>query len=255
MRPIVSPIARRLLLRGNVPGLTPVLVYQMAKVGSSAIYAALQRARLPVFHVHRLSAEHLDRVREERRALGWRVPPIHAHQRLGLDVFAKIVAKGRRARIVTLVRDPIARNLSGYFESIDEIWSVAGAYAVIPAEEMQRGFLERYTHDEPLTWFDDEFLPILGVDVYDHPFPAAGHTTIHTDRYDILILRSELPDDAKRSALSSFFGRNIPPLRRENTTGNKAKGAAYEQFRSTIRLPEEYVARMKSSKYYRHFYG
>jgi hypothetical protein len=243
------------VLHGNVLRLTPVIVYQMAKVGSSAIHAALRRARMPVFHVHRLSAKHLERVFEERRALGWHVQPLTPHQRHGLAVHDKVIATGQRAKIITLVRDPIARNLSAYFESIDEVWNTKDAHAALPMDDLRRGFLDRYTHDEPLTWFDDEFLPILGVDVYEHPFPAEGHTTIRTDRYDILILRAELSDDVKHSALSSFLGKRIPPLQRENTTRDKAKGAAYEEFRRTIRLPEEYVRQMKSSKYYRHFYG
>ncbi len=255
MRPLWCRFARRFVLYGNVFDLTPVIVYQMAKVGSSAVHAALERARLPVFHVHRMSAEHLARVFEERRMLGWRARPISRHERFGLTAHDKIIAAGRRAKIVTLVRDPIARNLSAYFHWIDDVWNIANAHEVLPSDELCRGFLERYTHDEPLTWFDDEFLPILGVDVYERPFPAVGHTTIHTDRFDILILRSELHDDVKRSAISSFLARTIGPLQWVNTTRDKGNGAVYEQFRRAVQLPEEYVARMRGSRYYRHFYG
>jgi hypothetical protein len=246
-----SRLAARSVLYGNPFGLTPVIVYQMAKVGSSAIVEALRREPLPLFHVHRMSAEHLERMRAERRARGWLVPPIQRHDRVGLALNAKIIAAGRPAKIVTLVRDPIARNLSSYFEHLDAIWNVRDAHAVIPLDELCSGFVERFLHDEPLTWFDDEMLPVLGVDVYEHPFPADGHTTIG----DILILRSELPDDVKRSALSSFLSRAIAPLRRVNETRDTAKGAVYEQFRRALRIPDDYVARMRSSRYYQHFYG
>jgi hypothetical protein len=180
------------VLSGNVLGLTPVIVYQMGKVGSMSIFATLQGSGLPVFHVHRMRAEYLARTLEERRALGWNVPPINAHQGMGLTVHSKVIAAGRRAKIVTLVRDPIARNLSGYFYSLDRIWNIANAHDAISIDDLCRGFLKRFTHDEPLTWFDDEFHPVLGIDVYAHPFLAQGHTTIHTDQVDVLIMRSEL---------------------------------------------------------------
>jgi hypothetical protein len=250
-----SRVTRRSVLYGNVLGLTPVIVYQMGKVGSMSIFATLQRSGLPVFHVHRMSAPYLARILAERRALGWNVPPIHAHQRMGLTVHAKIIAAGRGAKIVTFVRDPIARNLSGYFHSLDRIWNIANAHEAISIDDLCRGFLERFTHDEPLTWFDDEFHPVLGIDVYAHPFPARGHTTIHTDQVDVLIMRSELHDDEKHRILSAFLGKSIAPLQPENVTRDQSKGAVYEQFRGAIRLPEEYVSRMRGSRYYRHFYG
>src|SRR4051794_39437103 len=106
----------------NCLSIVPIIVYQMAKVGSSAVAAGLGRARLPTFHVHRMDAGHLRRMREERRALGWSVPPVAPHDRLGLRLRQDLLERGGRAVIVTLVRDPIARNVSSYFEHLDFIW-------------------------------------------------------------------------------------------------------------------------------------
>ena len=61
--------------------------------------------------------------------------------------------------------------------------------------------------------------------------------------------------DVKHSLLSAFLGKPIAPLQAENVTRDQDKGTVYEHFRRTIRLPEEYVARMRDSRYYRHFYG
>src|SRR5438105_1457122 len=203
----------------------------MGKVGSTSVFGALRRSGLAAFHVHRMSAAYLERIVEERRALGWDVnmPPTLAHQRLGLTVYAKVIAAVRRAKIVTLVRDPVARNLSAYFHSLDRILSTANAHEAFSIDELCRGFFDRFTHDEPLTWFDDELLPVLGIDAYAHPFPAQGHTTIHTDQFDVLIMRSELHDDLKHSILSTFLGKPIAPLQAENVTRDQDKGTVYEQ--------------------------
>jgi hypothetical protein len=239
--------------RGNRFGITPVLVYQMAKVGSSAVLDALDAAGIPAFHVHRMDAGHLRRMRAARRALGWYIIPVPPHDRLGLRLRRDLLDRGRRAAIVTLVRDPIARNLSSYFEHLDAIWHRVNAH-LLPIEELIAGFFERYTHDEPLTWFDDEMLPATGIDVYTHPFPAGGVLTVTAGALDLLILRSELPDAEKADALSTFLGVAGLTLGRANTTGNKAKGEVYRRFVDRIRFPASYVQSMLQSRYARHFY-
>lgn len=227
----------------------------MAKVGSSAVVSALERAALPVFHVHRMHAGHLAMMREQRAARGWRVPPLPAHDRLGLKLQRNVFGRGRPAKIVTLVRDPIGRNLSSYFEHLDDIWHAKDAHALIPDEEIAAGFMERYTHEEPLAWFDNEMLPVTGIDVYAYDFPEMGYRVIKTPGLDLLVLKCEIDDAAKRHVLAQFLGVDIPRLERANDTLVKSKGVAYRRFLDTIRLPRSYVEDMLESRYANHFYS
>jgi hypothetical protein len=242
-------------LRGNLFGVVPILVYQMAKVGSSTIVAALEKAGLPVVHVHRMDAAHLERMRAARRALGWSEAPLPAHDLLGLRIRRTLFERGGRAKIVTLVRDPIARNFSSYFEHLDAIFGTVKAYAHVPMQTIVDGFLQRFPHDDALTWFDDELLPVTGVDVYAQPFPAGGHTTIHAANVDVLILKSELPDAEKSAALSAFLGIPPPALQAINRTADKAKGAPFQEFVRSARPDDAYLDRMLESRYARHFYS
>jgi hypothetical protein len=226
----------------------------MAKVGSSAVVAALDEARIPVFHVHRMSAEHLDRMRRTRGSLGWLVPPIPAHDQLGLRLRELLINSGSRVSIVTMVRDPIARNLSSYFEHLDFIWQKIDAHDGVPMSALIEGFHSRFPHEEPLTWFDDEMLPVTGIDVYDSPFPESGHLTVRRDNLDLLILKSELADEVKAQVLSQFTGVPIRSVGSRNRTSEKTKGAVYRQFAREIRLDRAYVERMLGSRYARHFY-
>lgn len=247
-------MTRWLAMRG-LAGLTPVIVYQMAKVGSSAVVGALTGSRLPVFHVHRMNAGHLEQLRARRAALGWRIPPIPAHDRLGLELYHRVIAPRRAARVITLVRNPIARNLSSYFEHLDFIWNTANAHEAVPLDELCAGFFERYTHEEPLTWFDDELQPVLGVDVYAEPFPAAGHVTVRGGPFDVLVLKSEAADEVKRAALSEHLGVDVAPLRRTNTTEETAKGKVYREFVRRVRLTPAYVDELLNARYTRLFYS
>lgn len=238
----------------HVDSLVPTIVYQMAKVGSSAIVYALTRTGRPVFHVHRMSAEHLERMRQQRRALGWTDRPMPVHDRMGLMLREKIVRRGRRAKIVTLVRDPIARNFSSYFEHLPYIWGRPDAH-LIPLDQLIRGFVDRFPHADALTWFDDEMLPVLGVDVYAHPFPSSGYLTIPGDPFDVLILKTEGSSEMKRAALSEFLGFETPPIERENVTASKEIGDVYREFTRTIRLSPAYVDAMLDARYTTHFYN
>jgi hypothetical protein len=227
----------------------------MAKVGSTAVLEALQRRRLRPYHVHRMNAEHLARILEHRRAKGWFEAPLQPHDRYGPGLNESIIRPGKRIRVVTLVRDPIARNLSSYFEHLDAIWSTRDAHEKIAMDELCRGFFERYTHDEPLTWFDDELLPVLGIDVYQHPFPAEGHLVIRTPRCELLILKAELGDAEKSAALSRFFRMRGIDVRRANDTVAQSNGAAFRRFVEAIRITPEYAEGMLESRYMRHFYS
>ncbi|HWS73247.1 MAG TPA: putative capsular polysaccharide synthesis family protein [Thermoanaerobaculia bacterium] len=241
-------------MRRNLLGIVPVIVYQMAKVGSSSVVAGLQATRLPAFHVHRMDAEHLHQMRENRRALGWFIPPIPAHDHLGLRLRDQLIDRGGRAAIVTLVRDPIARNISSYFEHLDAIWNRPNAHESVSLELLIEGFRSRYTHEEPLTWFDDEMLPVTGIDVYEHPFPASGHLVVRREKIDLLMMKSELPDGTKAEALSQFLGMRGLALAPANRTSDKTKGLMYRQFLDALQLDDQYVEQMLENRYTRHFY-
>lgn len=226
----------------------------MAKVGSSSIVAALAEARLPVFHVHRMNADHLRSLREQRRALGWADVPIPAHDRLGLRLRRRVIDRGARVKIITLVRDPIARNISSYFEHVDAIWHTENAHESIALESLVEGFHTRFPQSEPLTWFDDEMRSTTGIDVYEVPFSPSGHVVLTHQNLDLLILKSELSDDAKAAALSELVGLDSLTIRPANRTEDKAKGATYRAFRAALRFDHSYLEQMLDSRYARHFY-
>lgn len=253
------PLKRRIqqwcALHRNLFGVVPVIIHQMAKVGSTAVFAAVSDSGLPVWQVHRMDAVHLKRMRAQRRAYGWADMPVPPHDLLGLRIRRKLLDRGGRAQLITLVRDPIARNLSSYFEHLDTIWHTTDAHVQVPMEGLIRGFHERFPHDEPLTWFDDEMLAATGIDVYASPFPAMGHVTLRRGKLDLIILKNELSDSIKTAALRDFLGQREMHLRSANRTADKAKGAVYRRFVETIRFDPAFVDRMLDSRYTRHFYS
>src|SRR4051812_540398 len=111
---------------------SPVLVYQMGKVGSSSITGALSRIPgLEVHQVHRLNVSNIERVQEAHRRRGWPLPP---GDEQGLQVIEKYIRPRVPLRIVTLVRDPIARNISYFFQNLDKICNTPSAHSELSVE-------------------------------------------------------------------------------------------------------------------------
>jgi hypothetical protein len=240
------------IVAGDEPA---VLVYQMMKVGSSTVAAALKDfGGLHVFQVHLMNADNINRWRVAIRKF-----PL-ARFRSGIDtgtfLYDGLVKPGLKLKIITLVRDPIARNCSFYFHNLDILMRTEDAHDNVPVERLVSGFREKFDHRGCLRWFDTEFRPVLGVDVYAHEFPhEAGHTRIKTDRYDILVLRSDLDDASKKKCIEEFLEIDGLALVPKNVGSQKPYAEAYRKFLGALELPESYVNEMLDSKYARHFFA
>ena len=233
-------------------GQLPLLVWQMGKVGSTTLAQALQGVSgLPAFHVHRLDARHMVRVRRQLVERGTTLGPGY---HLGLALRRQIVRSGRPARVLTLVREPVGRNLSAWFQVMKRFAPRLATGNPAP-EAVVEAFLERYTHDEPLTWFDDELRAVTGLDVYGRSFPHDhGWMRLGDHRWDVLVMRHDLPDEQKLAVLRETWDLDLPPLRATNLTRESSEADLYRRVLSDVRLPAAYVDRLLDSRYARHFY-
>jgi Putative capsular polysaccharide synthesis protein len=234
----------------------PVIVYQMAKVGSSTVTWALRDAGIPnVFQVHLMHPDNIRRFRTKLLKLGW------VRFRTNVDfnggfLYKDIIEPGRKAKIITLAREPIGRNASFYFQNLHALWHAHDAHESVELSRLLSGFRDKFDHRSCLNWFDYEFKPVMGVDVYEHEFPHdAGHVRIKTDRYDILVMRSDLADSSKKRCIEEFLGVEGLSLAPKNVGSQKPYAAAYRKFLDALELPEAYVNDMLDSKYTRHFFS
>lgn len=232
-------------------GELPILVYQVGKVGSSTVYYSLKSAGHRCEHVHRIAPENIEKVAEDRRRRGLPVKD----ERLGLAIAHRLNRADGKVRIVTMVREPLSRNMSAFFQNLTDYYG-GSPLDSIPVDEAIRRFLEEYPHHVPLEWFDTEFERVTGVCLFNYPFPFEKQWTVVSEgRFEILVLRVEASDEVKAEALRSFLGLADLKLVRANVGEGKDYAKLYEDFRRRIRLPEDYVDRMLGSKYARHFYS
>src|SRR5262245_35902742 len=142
----------------------------MSKVASRSITDSLcERADLSVIHVHFINSETIDYI--NRRLFGEHEVRLYSNDPAiyGRLLYERLIKLGHRAFIITLVREPIAHNISSYFHILNLIWQQPDALLKIPFDQLVEGFLSKHMLAAPIEWFDREFKPTLGIDIYSYP--------------------------------------------------------------------------------------
>lgn len=239
---------------------SPFIIYQMSKVGSSTIVTSLGALDLdvPLHHIHLLND--LDGVEQSTRAT-------QADPREGLET----IAQGRALRgeidkhptrqwnIVCLVRLPIARDVSAFFQSINAYLPNAQARfqnGALALSELETVFLENHFHHTDEYWFDAQVKPVFGIDVYATPFPRERGYAIYRGRNArLLLIRLEDLDRVAAEAFREAFDIPHLQLARANVGAEKDYQEIYRLFRERTQLPHTYLDAMITSRYARHFYS
>jgi hypothetical protein len=257
---------------------TPILVYQMGKVGSSSIRNTLLRLGLhPVLHLHTFSplrekkagdvdveaelAPMVAREIENARAVFSQMGPwarfrlvLHEHMN-ERRLARRLLRPGAPLKIITSVREPIAANVSMFFQLLP--WYTHDRYRPdrFSTDELIRLFFERYSCGRPLIWFDEEMKFNTGIDVYQHPFEIErGALAFREGASEVLVLKTETSGEQKEEALSRFLGLDRIRIAKSNVAADKAYAEQYAEFKQRIRFPETFFRTMYDSKYARHFY-
>lgn len=259
----MAPLTRALALYGNhfLLRRSPVIVFSMERSGSVALFQSLLAHGVFAVATHYLSPEKVRRgARTSNGSARWAA--------------RHIIARRKPAKIISLVRHPIDNMVStfarGDFGDRGQCADQArgGTIDAGPlVERFHRQYLASGRYQHPLRWFDREFRPALGVDVYAHPFDKQrGAARIAAPPYDILLMRTELPDDEKARVVGPFLG--LPEFTMVSAAGKPAKadlapgrageqsayGALYKVLKCHVTVPKEYLDAIIASRYAQHFF-
>lgn len=235
-----------------------MLVYQMGKVASQSISKSLTAAGVYNYQIHFLSREGM-RTAEQVYRKNWIAGRGGAKHLWQSQVVSRWLASGTSGRwkVITVVRDPVARNISSYFQIAELEYGIdLSATSAADAAGLAERFLEEFHgHDLPLRWLDDELRAVLGVDVLSEPFSSSGYAVYSGRHADVLLLRFEDLGRVFAPAVSAFLGTPVTMSIAANTSDSKRYGDLYAQTRQRLALPPEYLDRMYDSPYCRHFWS
>jgi hypothetical protein len=241
-----------------------IFVYQMGKVGSTTLENSLKN----VINVHAFyNKNHTCPIRLQGFAkfgLG------HMFIRLEQEVLAFLLRKAFRGRehtkIITLVREPVVRNISMFFHDLDAYLFAAHTncmntrQAPLPTRCQDKALLldvfeHEFDHEYALNWFDNEFAVMTGINVYDYPFnKELGYCLINKPSIDVLCLRTDKINDCI-DALSEFTDCKLSLLP-SNRADNKWYSEVYKQFYAAYSSSSLGQARnIVESKFFKHFFA
>jgi len=273
-----------------------IVVYQMAKVASMAwvesARAAAKLAGTPPAHVHFLNERNL-RIIETILAIPppdntfINLLPVRSVLRQGIKGNVRISdarKRGQQIRVITGMRDPVARSLSllSFFAdfsghigrslsardgaSADHVCAVLGEFwRLVLAGTVPRGSFEQllcHMIGAYRTWFCEELNAIFDLDIFSGPFSASsGMQRLHGGGVEVLAYRSEdlAPGAPARRALfdaaQAFLGTPAVALPEVNTAATRRSYPLYTQVRERFRLPLAMLDEIYDAPVVRHFYG
>lgn len=244
------------------PDSPPIIIYQMGKVGSAAVYKTLLDASLSnqVLHLHFLSQD-LPEHRNRYKLAGIYPPPYHFY--LG-EAFRKLLNKHQSfpIKVISLVRDPIARMISDVFENPyfagESIQTDTGSI-----DPRKAGKYISHKLGDPDTfkyiyeWFDKELKTVFGIDVFADPFPLeTGHAVYSKAGVEALVIRLEDLSGKGSKALADFLclGDQLI-LKESNVRTDSTEREAYHKVRESVSLSPSLCKEIYSSKFVKHFYN
>jgi len=263
MHGIKRRIARHLQLIAKYKASETIFIYQMGKVGSTTLEHALPNA----IHIHAFySRNHTCPVRLKGLLKFGIVHFFYQMEQEIVDYLLRRAFKQRKnTKIVTMVRDLSARNVSMFFHDLDAYLYAAHTNCLntrsmpLPTRNQNKDLLvdvfnQEFNHEYGLTWFDREFLPMTGIDVYNSDFNKdQGFAHFKNGNTEAICIRT---DKLKLciNDISDFVGQKIT-LTNANQANEKWYGELYQSFMKSYIMPEELALCFEKSKFCQHFFN
>jgi len=248
----------------------PIIVHQMGKVGSKTVELSLIEAyqalgiNTPIYHTHALNDFEIRRrtaMQEQER--GQRNPESTlAALEYGEHIRKQIDENpAQHWNLVSLVRDPIARNIAIFFHILSEYipnWGERYTNGKLSLGDVQALFLSMASAYNDLdNWFSRQMkaVPAFGIDVYENSFPREIGYRIYPGplQASLLLIRLENLNGCAERAMHEFLGLENFALHNTNVGTEKDYADLYRAFRGQP-LPVEYVQRIYNTQFARHFY-
>ena len=248
-----------------------MLIHQMGKVGSTSVSASLRAAgvrdEIAIYQTHFLSDEGMAFVRDVaiKGRGGWDSLPatgkkIYMRRPMLLEKIQEARDGDGRIKVITLVRDPVATNVSGYFHNFewwpDELTAAARRGDPDILDRLLTNFLANYPHRMPLQWFDMEIKTVFDVDVFAEPFDRELGYHIYNGRYtDMVLIKLEQLNDRAEAVFKQFLTLDHFELVSTNLGEEKWYSPLYNRFKKWVSLPDSYLDELYQSEYTTHFYA
>ena len=227
-----------------------VLIYQLGKVGSSTLESSIKNS----IHTHSLYGNPPCYVYMQQQRQGLK----KLHGWLGDTIKRIALYQRKEVKIITLVRDPVDRNISMFFQDLaywiyEYVGTVSQDTRTSEIDYLETVFEKSFDHYYINKWFDIELKRLTGIDVFQTPFPKdRGWVVIKQGKYSVLLIEASKLTSCE-PVIGDFIGRKVV-LQESNAGHKKWYASLYNQFKSSFDK-NAYREKLKKTKYFKHFYG
>jgi hypothetical protein len=215
----------------------------MGKVGSSSLENSIQDA----IHLHSMDGlsnkYFLNNYTERLKPLDFFQEKVT--WRLIQRTVRHKINQGENIKVITLVREPISRNVSAFFQPIkvrNSLYSESYFYLYC-------------NHFTPLYWFQYEIEKHLNIDIYKHPFDQKkGYSIIKQNNVELLLLKLE-KITSNLEVLGEFLEVNDFELKDANVAEDKWYADIYNDFKKSFSPKSDYIDVLYNSTFMKHFYS
>jgi len=234
-----------------------LILYAMPKTGTQSMKATLNKYGFEHTYVHFMNIDALlskqfynyfdNKIR--------RLSDLLVNDRLVKENYLNVI-KGKKVKIITGVREPMARNYSMVFQAIKN-W---GPYPLITNlngnfEEAIINYLD-YCSNSTWEWFDDEIKEIFNIDVFNYPFnKEKGYCVIKEEHVEIFLYKLE-NSKVLGKALAEFLGldKKVNMLVCHEAEKEEYR-FIYKQLKRILCISEVILSKYYDNDKMRHFYG
>ncbi len=211
-----------------------VLVYQPKKVGSSSVYFALEEAGISASHIHALSSYY--------KMIPWYYKPYEEI----FEIWKNKIMPFQNVKVITMVRDPIARSISDLFDYIQSDYMTDEEFR---GDDLRSSVIRKLYDDihfgkkgYMLDWFDNELYKTFGINVFEYDFDKKkGYTYITRGNIEILVMKVETMD-RNTDVIKRFIADprlDKAEFQRRNVGAKKPYRYLYNDIKKTIKIPKE----------------
>lgn len=233
----------------------PVLLYTPGKVGSSTIVNSLRAAGVDEVQPHslRFSIPGIYFVCAPR-SRAQTCFDFFCTLLLRLKIFLYLVSKvGRRIKIITLVRSPVDRNISAFFEHFHHL--KCGDVTDYSASQLEQMFYRFGDHGAQERWLNEEIVRVFGLHINDFQSIREGEPVVLSKgNIDVYFVRTEDLDRCFESLRGWLELPNLMLLP-TNRSANKPYAEQYKATKALVLANENYVSSVEGSDFFKKFYA
>jgi len=215
-----------------------ILIYQSGKVGSLTVYKSITEIGIACTQVHSFTQDNEIS-----------------------DICQNIFKNFKTIKIITLVREPVSRGISLFFELLTYFGE---PIIILPGSSYLNTIIDRLRGNSPgilplideFDWFDNELKTVFGVDIYAHPFDREkGYSIIKQGNVEVLAMKMEKLNSLE-SVIGEFIGVPQFKLVNANEGDNKVYKYLYKNVKDTIKIPSDvFSAYYENNPKMDHFYS